>query len=211
MQYDLFNRSNIAKALPALLCVGAAAALMLAFTVAPHLRETRVPIERPKAEPVVSTGNGAGMLCAGGMEQPADLDLIPDAVVTSATGRESVEYHAELAVKSGRSVGVAWDADVVDDRGNVVQSHLTTGQAKSTAGASIATGAIKADLADGFYSVRVRAAVAPDDGPSTILERVQYVRVLGGKWNELTDIEWRKNSRVSIAFPVAANTQGAVP
>jgi hypothetical protein len=42
--------------------IGALGGLILAFTVAPHLREKRIPIERDKAKAVVSKSNGTPLI-----------------------------------------------------------------------------------------------------------------------------------------------------
>jgi len=138
--------------------------------------------------------------CQGGVDYPAGVELVPDAVITVG-GRESVEYHAEVNVRQGKAVGLAWDADVVDDRGRTVASKLSTGTAKAKAGDTNATGAIVArNLPDGYYMLRARVAVSADDAPATVMEAVQYVNVSGGKWREMDDVQWRANSNASLAF-----------
>ena len=159
----------------------------------------RVAIERPVKPAPVGPADGSHLSCSGGSEDPAELTLVPDAVLTDA-GRETVEYHGEIAVNRGHSVGVAWEADVVDDRADKVYDKLAVGSAKGAKGESKTTGAILAKLADGFYILRVRAAISPDDEPSTVLEATQHINVENGKWREMTDVEWRKRSNASLAF-----------
>jgi hypothetical protein len=137
--------------------------------------------------------------CNGGSEYPIDIELVPDSVVTNA-GRESVEYHAEINVHRGNGVGLAWQAEVIDDRGRVVVPNLAKGSAKAKKSDSVLTAGLRADLSDGFYVLRVRVAVAPADEPATLLEAHQYVSVSNGKWREMDDIQWRKDSNVRLAF-----------
>lgn len=135
------------------------------------------------------------------MDAPAKVRLVPDAVITVA-GRESVEYHAEIDIHRGKAVGLAWEADVIDDRGQKISSKLAPGTASAKAGDTSATGAILAQqLPDGFYVLRVRVAVSPDDAPATVMEARQYVNVSGGKWREMDAIQWRADSNVRLAFP----------
>jgi hypothetical protein len=164
-------------------------------------RSSRVAIERDvKSRPAQTAESRADLTCRGGIDYPADVELVPDAVVTEA-GREAVEYHAEVNIHQGMSVGLAWEAEVIDDRGQKVASQLAKGAASGKAGGTAATGPILArNLPDGYYMLRARVAVSPDDAPATVLEAVQYVQVAGGKWREMDDIQWRANSSARLAF-----------
>jgi len=160
----------------------------------------RVAIAREITGAPVGAPAGAGALtCSGGMDYPATVRLVPDAVVTTG-GRESVEYHAEIDLHKGGKVGLAWEADVVDDNGQKVASKLAAGTGRGKAGDTAATGAISAQLADGYYMVRVRVAVSPDDAPATVMQAIQYVNVSNGKWREMDDVQWRADSNAHLAF-----------
>jgi hypothetical protein len=133
------------------------------------------------------------------MDYPAAVRLVPDAVVTTG-GREAVEYHAEIDLHKGGKVGLAWEADVVDDRGQTVASKLAAGTGQGKAGDTAASTAILAPLPDGYYMLRFRAAVSPDSGPATVMQAIQYVNVSGGKWREMDDVQWRADSNAHLAF-----------
>lgn len=135
----------------------------------------------------------------GGFDYPASIALLPDLVVTK-NGRQTIHYHAEVATKRGESVGLAWEADVVDDRGALVHPNVTSGTSRQKAGDFVATNDIAPELGDGYYAIRARVAVAPEGEPSTVLEAQQYVQVKNGIWKELTDSQWRSLSRASLAF-----------
>lgn len=133
------------------------------------------------------------------MDYPATVRLVPDAVVTTG-GRESVEYHAEIDLHKGGKVGLAWEADVVDDNGQKVASKLAAGTGRGKAGDTATTRGIVAQLPDGYYMVRVRVAVSPDDAPATVMQAIQYVNVSNGKWREMDDAQWRAASNAHLAF-----------
>lgn len=151
--------------------------------------------------PAAAPAEAEPSTCNGGVEYPADVRLVPDAVVTNG-GRESVEYHAEIDLHKGGAVGLAWEADVVDDRGQKVASKLAAGTGRGKAGDKTATGAIRAQLPDGYYMLRVRVAVSPDDAPATMMQAIQYVNVTNGKWRELDDVQWRADSNARLALRV---------
>ncbi len=94
------------------------AALAMQTTTARRGMTGRVPVARAttKADPGDNRENRSKLTCSGGLDYPADIQLIPDAVVTP-TGREAVDYHAEINVHRGKAVGLAWQAEAVDDRG----------------------------------------------------------------------------------------------
>jgi hypothetical protein len=96
-------------------------------------------------------------------------------------------------------VGVAWETDIVDDRGNAVQSKLAPGAGRLKRGELKTTQAIAPTLSDGYYAIRARAAVVPPDGPATTVEAIQYLQVSNGRWLELNDQEWRSLSRITLA------------
>lgn len=163
---------------------------------------TRVTVARPPAAPQAAPREYKPGSCLGGAEPIAKIHLLPDAVVTQS-GRQWVEYHGEVRIHRGTNVGVAWDADVLNDRGQIVMSKLISGSARSNAGETVSTKAIVAQLNDGFYAVRVRAAITSATDPSDVIESVQHVQVSKGQWKELTDIQWRERSRATIAFSEA--------
>lgn len=176
-------------------------AIFLSLTSLSPTPASRVAIARevtPNAKR--ATTASPRLTCSGGMEAPAHVRLLPDAVIAVA-GRETVEYHAEIDVNRGKSVGLAWEAEVIDDRGQRISSKLAPGTARAKAGDTNATGGIlPQQLPDGFYMLRVRVAVSPDDAPATVMEAIQYVNVNGGKWREMDDAQWRADSNVRLAF-----------
>ena len=93
-------------------------------------RRHRRPILR---EPAATNDRGVSgpppLTCAGGADYPVDVALIPDAVVTTGS-REAVQYHADINIHGGQAVGLAWQADLLDDRGNIVLSAVTKGNSQ---------------------------------------------------------------------------------
>lgn len=125
--------------------------------------------------------------------------LFPDAVVISQHGRERIEYHAELEMARGSNVGVAWEAEIVDDRGQIVHSGLASGSRRASKGDTLVSKAILADLPDGYFELRFRAAIT-GDSESDLIETVQHIRVEDGKWQEIPTDDWYRFSRVTLAF-----------
>jgi hypothetical protein len=164
--------------------------------------ETRIAIERRVRAPGAPAPRHSGELCGGGMSSLASIEIIPDAIVRNA-GREHAEYHAEIAVQRGTKVGIAWNVDLIDDRGNPVVAKLDAGSAKASAGNVALTSPMTLQLGDGYYSLRVRAAVTADDEPSDVVEAFQHIEVKGGQWAELDDHEWFERSRARQAFSAA--------
>lgn len=156
-----------------------------------------------RRDPISAVARKPGLTCPGGLNYPAAVELLPDAVITES-GREAVEYHAEIKVERGKNVGLAWTADVIDDRGRVVASKLSVGASSGKAGDTKVTNAILAQsLPDGFYKVRARVAVSPEDEPAMVMEAVQAVRVDGGRWREMTADAWRNESSAKLAVAVS--------
>lgn len=181
-----------------------AAAVGVAVVAAAAPRERRLPVERATPRAAVVSKN---LTCAGGPEALAQIELIPDAVIKTGS-RERIEYHGEISSKQGKAVGVAWSADVVDDRGQVVRSGVEKGQGRGKGpDGSIVTRAISADLPDGFFFLRLQAAVAADGEPSDVLQAVQFLEVRDGLWIELDEADWRSRSRATLAFVEASTTQ----
>ena len=98
----------------------------------------RTPIQRVQTKATTSPTPKQGVSCQGGPEGLADIELIPDAVISQG-GRERIEYHAEIVAKRGQRLGIAWNADVISDRGQVVASGLDTGQATKRSGDAVVT------------------------------------------------------------------------
>jgi len=169
---------------------------------------TRVPIAREHRQER-KTDHRPGELCAGGMDALAHIELVPDAVVKQA-GREQVEYHSEIVVHRGKNVGVAWKADVIDDRGGVVVPSLDVGAFKGKGGDVAMSRALRADLQDGFYALRVRAGVTADGEVPDVVQSVQHIQVKDGRWTELSDSEWGSRSREAQAFSEAELAAGGV-
>lgn len=188
------------------LVVGIAGLLGILGVMAVQFRpSSRVAIQRDRISADVRQ---PGLTCPGGLNYPAAVELLPDAVVTD-NGREAVEYHAEIRIERGKNVGVAWTADVIDDRGRVLASKLSEGTASGKAGDTKVTNAILArSLPDGFYRVRARVAVSPTDEPAMVLEAVQAVRVEGGRWREMTADAWRNESSARLAVAVSEPVKG---
>jgi hypothetical protein len=163
---------------------------------------TRVPIAREHRHESRKVEHRPGELCAGGEASLARIEVVPEAVVRQA-GRERVEYHSEIALHRGKKVGVAWKADVINDRGVVVVPNVDVGAFKGKSGDVAVSKTLRADLNDGFYSLRVRAAVTAEGEVPDVLESAQHLEVKGGRWTELTDSEWTERSNEAQAFSAA--------
>jgi hypothetical protein len=161
----------------------------------------RTPVARDRSTVQRDPAHLQDQLCAGGMELPITIDLIPDAVIAE-NGRERVEYHAEIEVQRGDDVGLAWEADVFDDRGRPVVSGISKGAAKAKKGELKSTAAISSPLPDGFSGVRIRAVASLVDEPTSLVEKIQYVHVLNGKWAELTDSQWHQQSKATLVHAI---------
>jgi hypothetical protein len=184
---------------PLVIGVATGGAIVCGVAIEP-VHSGRVAIAREaKKSPDRGPANAGPLTCQGGEDYPAAVRLVPDAVVAVA-GREAVEYHAEIDLHKGTSVGLAWEADVVDDRGQKVASKLAAATARGKKGDNLQTAAILAQLPDGYYMLRVRVAVSPDNAPATVMQAVQYVNVSGGKWREMDDVQWRADSNAQLAF-----------
>ena len=193
-------RSKLTIAGILLACAGGSAAVLAGPLATP--RQTRIAIQRPARAPAAARVRQAGDLCNGGLDPLATIEIIPDVMVNIA-GREHVEYHSEISLRRGQKVGVAWTADLIDDRGNTVVSKLDAGTFKGQAGHVAFTNPLKTPLGDGFYALRVRAAVAAGDEGADVVEAVQHIEVAGGRWTELTDREWSERSQANQAFTAA--------
>jgi len=194
------KRSRLAVVGVLLVSIGGGAGALAKSLASPG--ETRIAVQRLHKAPQAPRVRQKGDLCNGGLDPLATIEIIPDVLVTKA-GREHVEYHSEISLLRGQKVGVAWDVDMIDDVGNVVVAKLDTGTFKGQAGHVAFTNALKTTLNDGFYSLRVRAAVAADGEPSDIVESLQHIEVQGGRWAELSDQEWFERSRANQAFTAA--------
>jgi len=139
--------------------------------------------------------------CSGG-DRRANIELVADNLVKTGS-REQVNYHAELMLHRGDNVGVAWTAQIVDDRGRVIQANLALGATKLRRGLTTKTDNIAKQLEDGFYTLQVKAITSTGDEPDELVEAHQHVHVANGKWIELDDIEWRKQSQQAVAFSEA--------
>jgi hypothetical protein len=123
-------------------------------------------------------------------------ELIPDAVITEA-GQQSIEYHAELTSLVDSSGSVAWSATVVDDVGHLVQD-LGKGQELAGAKGTVTTPALRPRLADGYFFLRVRAAIAGAE-LDEVADATQYLVVKNGVTSEMSYDDWSKVSRDTLA------------
>jgi hypothetical protein len=163
-------------------------------------RTVRIPIERPVAK---SAALDPTVICQGEPERLAEITLIPDAVIRQ-NGRERIEYHGEVVANTTKRLGVAWHADVIDDRGQLVALDVDKGEGRGQgAGDMLVTRALSANLPDGFYALRLRAAVAAEGEPSDVLTAVQHLEVRNGTWSEIEQSDWLARSRASQAFSEA--------
>jgi len=162
-----------------------------------HSSTERWPIAR--STPPVTRSNQA--TAPGGRQFRFEAALVPDAVL-AARGREKIEYHGELTSRLNEGGAVAWTAVVVDDVGNVV-STLGTGQTPVQAHSVASTASFVPDLPDGYYSLRIRAAVH-SVGWDDVTEAVQYFTVAQGKMREMSYDDWHTYSRDGLAVQLAA-------
>jgi hypothetical protein len=136
--------------------------------------------------------------CIGGAEYPAKLEMKEEE--RGAGSHPLPSYQAEIQLTHAESAGVAWELILTDDRRQPVQP-VQRGTAAAKRGEPPAIGRIRAeDLADGYYMVQARAAIASKDHPSTVLEAARYGRMEGGTWSEMPFPEWHNRSRASIAI-----------
>jgi hypothetical protein len=171
---------------------------------------SRTAIQRPHRVAESPRTPRPGDLCNGGLDPLATIEIVPDVLINQA-GREHVQYHSEIALRRGQKMGVAWSADLIDDRGNVVIAKLDAGTFAGQAGHVAFTRPLSTPLDDGFYSLRVRAAVTAEGEPADVVEAVQHVEVMGGRWTELDDQEWFERSRATQAFTAAELATRRVP
>jgi hypothetical protein len=181
------------KAAP--LVLGLAAGTL--FLLRAHYGESataRIPIARaPKASLPVNLEHH------GGASPRFTAELVPDAVLVSA-GREAIEYHAELASLLEEDGATAWTATVVDDVGNVV-STVGSGQDALKARATLVTPGLVASLADGYYSLRIHAALSAH-GTEEVAQTIQYLSVSHGKVREMSFSDWHNASRDGLAVVI---------
>ena len=165
--------------------------------------EKRTPIAREPKAPRVTSDDDPNNLCHGGMESLANVALIPDAVVqgSGGSGNESVEYHAEIGIRRGQTVGVAWSGEVINDQGRVVQSDIVSGSARASSGDVAVTDAILTDLPDGYYVLQVRAVALQAGLEMDMAVGKQHLLIDRGRWYEVSPDEWRDQSRVRLMQP----------
>lgn len=134
------------------------------------------------------------------------IEIVPDAV-NAAAGKETIQYHAEVQSRLSKNGTMAWTAELVDDVGAIVQS-LSTGQGNIGAKSLAKTPGMKANVADGFYALHVRAAVHTADWDD-VSEGVQYLAVVSGKMREISFEDWYAQSRAGLA--IRTSTNGGAP
>ncbi len=195
------NTASIVDA--AVLLIGASAGVTLA-TFGP-LRSSQAAVAPEVALPASASIERTSHNDCLGQEAIGELELVPDMVRRSAVGRERVDYHADLHLNRGKNAGVSWRFDILDDRGTMVRSAVTEGTARGSGGDTLTTTSAGADLPDGFYALRLRAAIVGDD-VSDVLEAIQHVQVAGGLWRELTADEWYTESAYTLALPLPSDT-----
>jgi hypothetical protein len=105
-----------------------------------------------------------------------------------------------LGAKRNTAGGTAWTTQLVDDVGNVVQV-LDRGAVGIAANGVAATPSVWVGANDGFYTLRVRAAVRSDDGED-VTEAVQYLAITQGKVREVDFANWHAKSRDGLAHPI---------
>jgi hypothetical protein len=155
----------------------------------------RIPVLRAPEAQALQVGESN---CSGSDDRLGRVELVPDAVRSTSTSAR-IEYHAEIEVKQGTNVGIAWTGEIVDDRGRLVQERLAEGTASGSAGQRAETVSFSPTLPDGFFALRVHAAVVTQDQRTDILDGRQYVRVRNGVWTELNDRDWRALSLATVA------------
>ena len=169
-----------------------------------HTHEaSAAPKRLPIARDHVSRGWHDPLATAGEQPQAFEANFFPDAVVVKGAN-ETIEYHVELTSRLEKSYAVAWTAFVVDDVGKVITT-ISKGDGSAAAKGTVVTPSLKADLSDGFYSIRLRAAMRTSDQTEST-EAVQFVVVSGGKMREISTDDWYAQSRARLAVRAATPT-----
>lgn len=163
--------------------------------------ENRTPIAREPKAPSVTSDDHPNNLCHGGTLPLTEVSLVPDAVVVSGSGStatERIEYHAEIAIRRGQTVGVAWSGEIIDDLGRVVQGDIIRGSTRASGGDVAITDAIRTDLPDGYYVMQVRAVALQAGREIDMGVGQQHLLIDGGRWYEMSRDDWRDRSRVRL-------------
>jgi hypothetical protein len=174
----------------ALLATAVACAALAALSARAESSGERWPIAR-----ATSTTDGVPEN-TDGPHPNIEAAIVPDAVNVK-DGRESIEYHAQLTSRLTKAGNVAWTICVTDDEGKVV-TKLATGVRSIDARGEIDTAPFSVNLPDGYYALRVRAAIHTKDWDDAT-EAVQHVAIARGKMRELSHADWFAYSRASIA------------
>lgn len=130
-----------------------------------------------------------------------DLEVEPSAVLANGS-RRGLEYRVQLASRFAQQAHAALAIEVVDDRGHAVQQAARPGPLQLAPGAKERLGFVTpTELRDGYYQVRVTAAMAGGElDELKIAER--YFRVEGGSPAPLTADEWFQQSAANSASPL---------
>jgi hypothetical protein len=171
---------------------------------APRGAQASVPERRPIAHSRPTTEAILPAEHRDGERARLKIDIVPDAAITQ-NGRDAIEYHAEATSDLKDDGAVAWSAFIVDDVGNVVQK-LKTGVGAIKGRGMLATPAITVNLKDGYYSLRVRAAIHTA-GWDDVAEEAQYLVVNNGRTREMDYDEWHLQSRDVYAIQDSSSRQ----
>lgn len=79
-------------------------------------------------------------------------------------------------------------------------AEVGKGVAKKGGGDVEVTQGLQSRVPDGFYQLRVRAAVAAAGEALDIAQAARYIEVRSGRWTELDDNEWFTRSDASLAL-----------
>jgi hypothetical protein len=127
-----------------------------------------------------------------------EAELVPDAVIVNGA-KEAIRYHAQLKSNAGKDGTIAWTVLAVDDVGRLVAT-LDKGSDLLPSRGQYGTRGVLASLPDGYYTLRIRAALHTKDGDDAA-EAVQWLGVASGKVREMTLEDWYRQSRAGQALP----------
>jgi hypothetical protein len=154
----------------------------------------------PRARPA-SVSRAVGGLAQQHTGAPPDLeiDVVPDAVLQSPSGRQVLEYHLELRAEIGTDGKYKYHVDFYDDLGQSVGKGKTSAvvAASDRAAAVMESFATPEDLPDGFYRAHITAAGKGRIRSASYTSDV-YFEVVQGQISEREMDDWHKRSRSNL-------------
>lgn len=141
----------------------------------------------------------AGMLCAGGMEGPLSVEIVPLLTVARAGG-DVLRYAIQLHNRSDAPLRTRYALELVTDVGTPVSSPATSAVLDLAATATTSDErATPPGLADGFYILRVTAAATGAGGDASQLVHL-FFEIDNGRLLQLDTDEFygRSNANAGV-------------